>query len=296
MRVLITIPHFFNPDGDGRYASTRPDARPRVAALTHCLRALHTTYTHPQELWYRDGDRLYASQANDDTVIDLTVVVCTSSNLHALSQLTVPSASYTHRATDCAPMMLGFECHKVMHEARGNYELYGYLEDDMLLHDPYFFAKLNWFADTVGQESVLQPNRYERAFLRTAPTNDAPADSRFKKVYIDFEFRPEAEVIDKAGEPITVPFLDRTIALRRTTNPHAACFFLTAGQMQHWSQQADFLSGDTSYVGPLESAASLGLYRNFKVYKPAPANASYLEIEHYGQMWSQRLGAVRFGG
>lgn len=284
MRILITIPHFWNPNGDGRYGSTQPDPRPRVAALTQALRALRIHYASPQEFWYREGNRLHPQPANQQNLIDLEIVICTSRDLHALDKVSVPDGTYIHHPTDCAPMLLGFECHKVLQGAIGRYDLYGYLEDDLILYDPYFFAKVAWFARTQGAESVLQPNRYESAVTQT----------ELKKVYIDFEFRPPAEMMARAGEPLLLPFLDQTIALRRTSNPHAACFFLTAEQMTYWVQQADFLSGDTSYVGPLESAASLGLYRNFKVYKPAPENASFLEVEHAGQVWSQRLAAVRF--
>ena len=64
--------------------------------------------------------------------------------------------------------------------------------------------------------------------------------------------------------------------------------------MRYLTEQDYFIKRETSYVGPLESAASLGLYREFNVYKPTPENAGFLEIEHYGQAWSRRLAAVRF--
>ena len=41
-----------------------------------------------------------------------------------------------------------------------------------------------------------------------------------------------------------------------------------------------FLDGDCSFAGPLESAASLGVMKNFRIYKPAYANAGFLEIRH----------------
>ena len=58
MRILITIPHLFNAEGDGRYGSTQPHPQPRLAALTQCLRSLRTLYTGQDETWYRNGDRL----------------------------------------------------------------------------------------------------------------------------------------------------------------------------------------------------------------------------------------------
>jgi hypothetical protein len=88
--------------------------------------------------------------------------------------------------------------------------------------------------------------------------------------------------------------LGTTITLRLAANPHAGCFFLTESQLARWASQPYFLDRAASFVGPLESAASLGLVRTFHVYKPAPENASFLEVQHYGQAWSQKLSRVRF--
>ena len=47
---------------------------------------------------------------------------------------------------------------------------------------------------------------------------------------------------------------------------------------------------DTSFLGPLESAATLGILRTFSIYKPAPENAAFLEIAHAGNAF---LGLIR---
>jgi hypothetical protein len=52
--------------------------------------------------------------------------------------------------------------------------------------------------------------------------------------------------------------------------------------MAHWVRQPYFLDRDTSFVGPLESAATLGIMPAFHVYKAAVSNAGLLEIEHCG--------------
>ena len=67
-------------------------------------------------------------------------------------------------------------------------------------------------------------------------------------------------------------------------------FFLNARQMRHWVEQPYFLDRDWSFIGPLESAASLGIQRAFKVYKPALANADFLEIQHFGHAYLDMIG------
>ncbi len=94
---------------------------------------------------------------------------------------------------------------------------------------------------------------------------------------------------------VTAPFQDvsvtpvatgscwaRRSTFHRAKNPHAGCFFLNARQMEHWARQPYFLDRDTSFIGPLESAATLGVMRAFRVYKPAASSAGFLEIEHFG--------------
>ncbi len=284
MRVLLTIPHFFDPAGQGQYASQQPNPAPRVAALTQSLRNLCTLYASPQEYWYRDGERLHPQPANQEQLIELDIVICTCRDFHLLEEITLAADTYSHEPTDCEPLYLGFECQRVLQERLGTYDLYGYMEDDLILHDPDFFTKLRWFQGQTDGDAVLQPNRFERYATTT----------QFKKVYIDFEFRPPDALAALQTETVDLQPYGQHVTLARTSNPHSGTFFLTESQMRHLTQQDYFVNRETSYVGPLESAASLGLYRSFKVYKPAPSSATFLEIEHYGQAWSHRLAAVRF--
>ena len=288
MRLLIVVPHFFDAHGSGQYGSTGRDPQPRLQALTQCVRSLYTLYGRQQECWQRMGERLVPVAANQAHTLEIELVICTCRDLHLLHKLPLPADAYRHHPTECDPLNLGYECHAVLDAARGEFDLYGYLEDDLILHDPAFFAKIEAFHALAGDvKAVLQPNRFERKFVRAEQVADA-----FAKVYIDFELKaPSSDCVTMAFD-----HLGQSIELRQTTNPHAGCFFLTEAQMALWSQQPDYLARDSSYVGPLESAASLALYRNFDVFKPAPAHAAYLEVEHYGQQWSQRLARVRFPG
>ena len=75
-------------------------------------------------------------------------------------------------------------------------------------------------------------------------------------------------------------------------NPHAGCFVLTPQQMQMWRDHSCWQDGDCSYVSPLESAATLGLVKVFRVYKPALACASWLELQHWGTSFRALVGGV----
>ena len=57
-----------------------------------------------------------------------------------------------------------------------------------------------------------------------------------------------------------------------------------------WVEDDCWQDGDCSYVSPLESAATLGLIKMFRLYKPAFACASWLEIQHWGTSFSSLVG------
>src|SRR5262249_44937592 len=117
----------------------------------------------------------------------LDVVVCTTRGRHLLDRLPVRADYYTHRPTDAEPLLLGFECHAVLRERLGGYDYYGCLKDDLILQDPCFLGKLAGFNRHVGDDKLLQPNRYEAGLNHLVP-----------KVYVDGDL----------DEQVTAPFQD----------------------------------------------------------------------------------------
>jgi len=224
------------------------------------------------------------------TGAEVDIVICTAGDDHCLAELKLPPALYEHRPCTCEPKLLGFECHAALQERLGGYDYYCYLEDDLVLHDQWFFAKLDWFAAHSGNGSLLQPNRFE---ISRAPL--------LPKLYVDGNMTERAirRFQDVGQDPeIVGTFLNTPLRFRRTLNPHAGSFFLSAEQMQHWASQPYFLDRDTSFIGPLESAATLGVMRTFQIYKPAPPFAAFLEIQHSGSAYinvARKLPVERFG-
>jgi hypothetical protein len=275
--VLVTIPHFADPNrghaGDGRAHGSAGDPGPRVRALTDCLTALHNLFGSPRCVL--DHFRKVAVPVVPDPAYHLDVVVCTTGDNHLLDRLALPAGTFEHRPTDAAPALLGFECHAALRDRLGGYDFYCYLEDDLVVRDPFHFAKLAWFTANVGDDRLLQPHRYE-----------AGAGAAVGRVYIDGDLRPgvTAGFQTVTDEPeLWAEVLGVRVGFRRTLNPHAGCFFLSAAQMARWAARPYFLDRDTRFIGPLESAATLGVLRTFKVYKPALPHAGFFEVEHSGR-------------
>jgi hypothetical protein len=162
-----------------------------------------------------------------------------------------------------------------------DYEYFGFMEDDLILSDPWFFQKLFWFNNELGNDVLLQPNRYEVGPLGLVD-----------KAYIDGDLpeRACAAFQDVSDRPTLTGFmLGLSIAFLRARNPHAGCFFLNRSQMEYWTARPWFLDRSAQFVGPLESAATLGIMRTFRIYKPAPENASFLELAHHGSGFLSQL-------
>jgi hypothetical protein len=251
-----------------------------VEAVATCLTALRATLGRSQvTLEIRTRTARPAGQALS---AELDIVLCTSGADHLLGELGGLGAGCRHVATRADPAMLGYECHAALRDGLGRYDWYGFLEDDLVLRDPLFLAKCAWFGAEAGADAVLQPNRFELAPGRTPG-----------KAYVDGEIRPgaTAEFQDVADRPeLRLAALGREWVFRRALNPHAGCFFLSAAQMQHFASRPFFLDRSARFIGPLESAATLGLMRSFRVYKPAVENVGFLEIQHFGRGFMELIG------
>jgi hypothetical protein len=238
----------------------------RARALTDCITALHQTFGTGQAY-------IAAPQTtcNELVAAEIVVILCTSRGHHLVDRL--PAPLFQHKETAADPPFLGYECHSVLADNLGHFEYYCFLEDDLLINDPLFFWKQRWFNAAVGDRAVLQPRRFELA----------PAPPLYK-LYIDGPIRDPTiapRFQDKSVRPLVrARSFGTEIAFERVDNPHSGCFFLNEAQMRLWANAPYFLDRASDYWGPLESSATLGVMRTFEVYKPALANAGFLEIRH----------------
>lgn len=280
MRILFTIAHFFKSSINAKYGSQGKDSQSRIQALSKNIVALHQLFGKSQRI-INIGLRL-AFPANQPHSHEIDVVICTTKDCHLLNELSLPSHFYKHHPTQAEPLLLGFECQAVLRDCLGQYDYYCFLEDDLILHDPWFFVKLNWFTEQAGDLNLLQPNRYEIS-----------TNGLVNKAYIDGDLalRVTAPFQNVQEQPeLKGTIMNAPITFRRALNPHSGCYFLNARQMASWTSQPYFLDRDTSFVGPLESAATLGIMKTFRVYKSAPEQTGFLEIQHFGTAFLQLIG------
>jgi hypothetical protein len=281
MRILVAIVHFWDPQGGGQHQSLRPNPAPRIAALQDQLLGLRRlgllrSYLHM-------GD-LAAYPADEALRHHIDVRIITDGQHHVLDQLN-PAFQGMYEQVATSPdsgRLLGFEAQRYLaSQLDANYDLYAYFEDDLLIQDPLFFQKINGFQALMGSDVVLLPQRLE---LTSAP-------NRVDRFYIDGPLA-DADLAPfslKPGPVVVMPFLNGKMAFEPPRNPHAGCFVLTASQLRHWSEQPWWLDYDCSFISPLESAATLGLIKTFRLYKPCLSHAAWLEVQHWGTSFHSLL-------
>jgi len=168
-----------------------------------------------------------------------------------------------------------------MAERLDSYDLYGYIEDDILIHDPTFFDKLRWFCETFGDKQLLQPNRYE---IRTG-----------RKVYVDGPMPPKLirPFLSQHAETLEATCLSSRHTFVQARNPMSGCFFLNNAQLKKWVRSPFFNDRDPWYGNYLESTQILGPLRLFDVYKSALTNPFFLEVVHADpRLSNSRVAAI----
>ena len=73
------------------------------------------------------------------------------------------------------------------------------------------------------------------------------------------------------------------VRFEQPSNLHSGCFFLNREQARTYAGSGHAAVVDTSFHGPLESAATLGMLKTFQLMKPVPENGRFLTVEHGGR-------------
>ena len=273
MKILFSVVHHWNPHGDGNHQSLRPNPQPRIEALKHQLISLRRLGKNQSYLHLADRS---VYPANTDFRSDVTIDIVTDGVHHVLDYLPQSfGSSFNH--IHCSleePRLLGFEVHKHLQASlQLDYDWFCYLEDDLVVHDPYFLSKLVWFENNFGPDCVLLPQRVEYA----------SEPNQVDRFYIDGPIdNNELSKLVRPGPVRLINSPSGPAAFQPALNPHAGCFFLSRRQLEFWVDQPHWLDYDTSFVSPLESAATLGLAKTFSIFKPCLSTAGWLEIQHYG--------------
>ena len=161
VRILVAVVHYWDPEGSGHHGSLRPNPRPRIEAFQQQLLGLMRLSQRQAQLTM---ETLTADPANKAFQHQIDIKVITDGEHHVLDQLDPPFRGLFQMvvAKPEGPKHLGFEAQRFLASRLDEaYDLYAYFEDDLIILDPGFFRKIDWFRGQAGDDCVLLPHRIE---------------------------------------------------------------------------------------------------------------------------------------
>lgn len=306
MKILVTIPHYYDPQARASFGSMRPDDGARARALTAQILTLHEHFGRGQiAINPYSPPPQTVNYFNGTLQNEVKIIVVTEGEKHILRQISHIAHLFENIATDRAqyePPFLGIKCREVLREIHRAspqpFDFYGFMEDDLIIHDPFFFDKLRFFSQNFGDDCLLQPNRFELESSGSLEgKRPTPMGIKFYcdggSEHLDFSHVHPLMRPSDASEVLTVSVMGRPVKFRRALNPHSGCYFLNPAQMRMFMEAPYFLEKSAEFIGPLESAATLGIMKRFIVYKAHADNANFLEIQHYDPGILRGIGPAR---
>jgi hypothetical protein len=278
MRVLLAIGHVYAPDPGSSY-SARNESKRKIKQQALRRATAHNLERHGHSSWlHATAGRQQPNETralHSSIGVDLTIQVYAPPSASLAGELKAhPCLQVIDAAVDDLMDVPAFAVRRLLEQA-DRYDLVGYFEDDILIEDPEFFAKIHRLIELTNGQYVFMPHRCERipglgdVILSGDPDQAWP------------------ELFWATGETLQ---LDSWLGPRRfyrAANPHSGCFVLSRAQAlkvnQYW-QERNWL-GDFRFSGPLEHAATGVLLPVLKVMKPVPEHYRFLMVRHQDEIW-----------
>ena len=171
IKVRAVIPHYFaeanapvREIGAG-FGSRQPGGRlARSIALSRCLHGLLNLRRSKRDLQldFRTASGVNSPASNEsyEIKLEIVVVVCRDACLLDVIASLAPQVQVLQRDLD-DPRELGLAARDWLISHPSPADLNLYLEDDLVIHDPFFADKILWMAQRSNQQCVLLPHRYE---------------------------------------------------------------------------------------------------------------------------------------
>ncbi len=280
MRILLAIPHVFSPQKQSLYSSQNEGKRAtKQLALQQSV--LGNLDRHSSRHW------IHASLGKNKPVI--TRELETIDGLEVNIQLyTPPEATLAERigkdkrvefinpgVKDMSKVPLVASKNLLIQSP--NYDLVGYLEDDILIEDPEFFQKLLYLDHQTDGSYAFLPHRCEQIPGKGDVILSGDPDGGRPDLFWD------------TGETLTLDWPLGSKTFYRATNPHSGCYFLSKRQAlavkSYWDERQWISNFELS--GPLEQAASGLLLPVLKVMKPKPSQYRFLMVRHQDELWKR---------
>ena len=280
MKVLLAIPHVFAPK-EGSLYSSQTEAKRGLKQEALLKATIGNLNRHRQRHW------IHASLGKNQPVVNRELSSPDGVDL-TIRLFTPPRASLANSLPDDPDLELldpGVSDYSqvplvasrhVLEQAQA-YDLVGYMEDDLLLSDPEFFAKILYLDRYSDGNYAFLPHRCEHIPGQGDVILSGDPDGGRPDLFWD------------TGEMLNIPWPLGERRFYRATNPHSGCYFLSRRQagkvLKYWTHH-EWIS-PFQLSGPLEQAASGMLLPVLNIMKPVPAHFRFLMVRHQDQLWQR---------
>lgn len=277
MKVLLAIAHVFSPKEGSLYSSENEEKRTLKSKALESS-TVGNLIRHQRRCW------IHASLGLGKSVV--TRQLTSAMGVELFIELYTPRDATLNRCNQfenlkiVEPESKDFrdipgEASRSVLERAAEYDMVGYMEDDLVINDQEFFHKVRWLVDQCGEEYGFMPHRCELIPSKGEVILSGDPDGG----------RPD--LFWATGESLKVQWPLGEKYFYRATNPHSGCFFLTRAQAMkvrsYWASRA--WKADFQLAGPLEQASSGILLPVLKIMKPVPADYRFLMVHHYDELW-----------
>lgn len=278
MRVLLAIAHVFAP-ADGSPYSARSEAKREIKrealrrATAHNLeRHGHTSWLHATAGRQQPNETRALRSAIG---VELFIQVYAPPGASLAGELEAhPCLQVIDVAVDDLMAVPAVAVRQLLDQA-DTYDLLCYFEDDILIEDPEFFAKIHRLIELTQGQYVFMPHRCERI----PGLGDVILSGDPDVLWPDLFWA--------TGETLQFDSWLGPRRFYRAANPHSGCFVLSRDQalkVNHYWQARNWRP-EFRFAGPLEHAATGVLLPVLKVMKPVPEHYRFLMVRHQDEIW-----------
>jgi hypothetical protein len=280
MRVLLCIPHVFKPKAGSLYSSENESKREvkssalMDATIGNISRHSNTFFIHAS---LGKNRPVITRRQRHEKGIEIYVQIYTTGDASLASGLPPSKYITVHNIGIEDPKYVALHASKSLLRQSKDYDLVGYIEDDILIEDPYFFQKIQHLIHSNGETYVFMPHRCELIHGEGDVILSGDPDGGRPDLFWD------------TGEKLVIDWPLGQQHFYRATNPHSGCYFLSREQAATLYEYWEKLGWRFPFelAGPLEQAATGILLPVFRIMKPIPTDYRFLMVRHKDCLWKR---------
>ena len=280
MKVLLAIPHVFAPK-EGSLYSSQTEAKRGLKQEALLKTTIGNLNMHRQRHWIHASlganQQVVNRELSSSDGVELTIRLFTPPGAGLADSLPEdPDLEFLDPGvSDYSQVPMAASRHLLEHAQ--DYDVVGYMEDDLLLSDPEFFAKIIYLDSCSDGHYAFLPHRCEHIPFQGDVILSGDPDGGRPDLFWD------------TGEVLSIPWPLGERRFYRATNPHSGCYFLSKRQAEivrdFWIKH-NWISKWT-FCGPLEQAGSGMLLPVLRVMKPIAEHYRFLTVRHQDSLWKR---------